>query len=166
VAVGLGGGCLHAVAPTAGPAGDCPATVGQEVLDRVNEIRSARGLTPVRPHPELIRAARLHSDDQATRNEVTHDGSDGSRASDRISLAGYDWSMTGENVGGGLDTAAGVVEAWMNSPSHRSIILAPGLVDAGVGVTESSEPGLRWFWTLDLAHPAEGEETGAIPCHP
>lgn len=141
-------------------------TAGQEVIDRVNAIRMAHGLTPVRPHPELVRAARLHSDDQAVRNEVTHRGSDGSLASVRITRAGYHWAMTGENVGGGLDTAEAVVRAWMDSPSHRALILAPEVTDAGVGLTESSEPGMRWFWTLDLARPGEDEQSSPIACHP
>lgn len=163
---------LAACAPPPGAAGSasnapaCEATPGQQVLDRVNAIRRSHGLAALRPHPELIAAARAHSDDLATRGELSHIGSDGRVASERIERAGYDWTMTGENLGAGYDTPARVVAGWMDSPPHRAILLAPQPEHAGVGLTIGPGPGPEWFWTLDVARPSPSETTPALRCHP
>lgn len=157
-----------------GPAADqvdgqdspCRATVGQRLLVAVNEQRARRGLPSLRPHPELVAAARAHADDQAARGTVTHVGSDGSAGSERVTRAGYSWATTGENVAGGYDDPAEVVAAWLDSPPHRAILLEPDAVHAGVGFTQASQDGFRWFWALTVAAPGEGEDTPAARCHP
>lgn len=144
----------------------CRATVGQRLLDAVNEQRARHGLPSLRPHPELVAAARAHADDQAARGTVTHVGSDGSAGSERVTRAGYSWATTGENVAGGYDDPAAVVAAWLDSPAHRAILLEPDAVHAGVGFTQASQDGFRWFWALTVAAPGEVEDTPAVRCHP
>jgi uncharacterized protein YkwD len=152
--------------PAAVQDSSCQATVGQRLLDAVNEERGRHGLPSLRPHPELIAAARAHADDQAARGTVTHVGSDGSAGSERVTRASYSWATTGENVAGGYDDPTHVVVAWLDSPPHRAILLEPEAVHAGVGFTQASEDGFRWFWALTVAAPGELEDTPAIRCHP
>lgn len=156
--------------PTSAPAAvqdtSCRPTVGQRLLDAVNEERAGHGLPALLPHPELVAAARAHADDQAARGTVTHVGSDGSAGSERVSRAGYSWASTGENVAGGYDDPVQVVAAWLDSPPHRAILLQPEAVHAGVGFTQASQDGFRWFWALTVAAPGEAEDTPAVRCHP
>lgn len=145
--------------------GGCPATLGQEVVERVNRERSRHGLPPMEAHAALARAASAHSTDQAAQGRLSHTGSDGSSVADRVQREGYRWSRVGENVGGGHPAAADVVAGWMNSPGHRAVILTPGENHAGVGYSRSGHQ-LRHFWTLVIAQPVAGEAQPGIRCHP
>jgi uncharacterized protein YkwD len=145
--------------------GGCPATLGEEVLERVNRDRSRHGLPPLAAHAALARAASVHSADQAAVGRLNHTGSDGSSVADRVQREGYRWSRVGENVGGGYAAAADVVAGWMNSPGHRAVMLTPGENHAGVGYSRSGHQ-LRHFWTLVVAQPAADETEPAMRCHP
>src|SRR5690606_31446611 len=46
---------------------ECPVTLRQETLERINALRAERGLVAFRPHPELMAAAQAHSEDQGAR---------------------------------------------------------------------------------------------------
>jgi hypothetical protein len=149
---GVPPGCALAGTPAAAP----PATPDPGSNPAV---RAASGPTTGRAPP----AAVQDSSCQAT---VTHVGSDGSAGSERVTRASYSWATTGENVAGGYDDPTHVVVAWLDSPPHRAILLEPEAVHAGVGFTQASEDGFRWFWALTVAAPGELEDTPAIRCHP
>jgi uncharacterized protein YkwD len=123
----------------------------QRVVAWVNAHRAAAGLRPVRISFAVHRAAELHARDQAAMGFMTHTGSDGSDAGQRIRRQGYTWSMWGENVAYGYGTARAVVRAWMNSPGHRANILNRSFRHIGVGVQRGAN-GLL-YWTLDFARP-------------
>ena len=124
---------------------------GRRVVALVNVRRVEAGLRPVRLHLDIHTAARKHSADQARMNRMTHIGSDGSNAGQRISREGYRWSAWGENVAMGYPTPRAVVRAWMHSPGHRANILTRSFRHIGVGVRRSSNGTI--YWTLDLARP-------------
>lgn len=96
----------------------------------------------------LNQAAAAHSVDQATRDRMGHDGSDGSRAGDRIARAGGGVSRWGENVAYGYGSASGVVDGWMGSSGHRANILDPGFTRIGVAVARSANG--TPYWTMVL----------------
>jgi uncharacterized protein YkwD len=123
----------------------------RRVVAWVNAHRAAAGLRPVRIRVAVHRAAEFHARDQAAMRVMTHTGSDGSDAGQRIRRRGYTWSTWGENVAYGYRTARAVMRAWMNSPGHRANILNPSFRHVGVGVQRGAD-GLL-YWTLDLARP-------------
>ena len=104
----------------------------------------------MRMDSRLNQAAQLHSQDQAARKTMSHVGSDGSRAGDRITRAGYAWRSWGENVAAGYGTAESVMAAWMNSPGHRANILS-GNTEIGLGLAYASN-GVP-YWTQVFATP-------------
>lgn len=144
----------------------CPGTVGQELLERINEIRTEHGLGAMAPHGLLVQAAQLHTQDQARRNSISHYGADGSTSGQRVTRAGYRWSMVAENVGAGYADPRAVIDGWMTSPPHRSTILAPEPHHAGVGYVYRADSQLRHFWTLNVARPADPAADGTAACHP
>lgn len=135
------------------------------VLDLVNGHRAVAGLAPLARVAELDSAALRHSRDMALGNFMSHTGSDGSSAGERIQAAGYDWSSYGENVAAGFATAESVVAAWMNSPSHRDNILGAHFRHLGVAAAFQATSRYGYYWTLDLASgtpsgaPAPGGDT-------
>jgi len=118
------------------------------MLCLVNKYRQQNGAKPLKLHPMLKQSAQAHSDDQAGMCQMTHDGSDGSRCSQRIAKTGYKWKTVGENVAWNQADTPSVVVAWWNSPGHRTNMLNPDYIHAGFAVT-SKENGP--YWTQDFA---------------
>lgn len=135
-----------------------PTTTEARIIDLVNKQRAKRGLRPVRVRYDLTRAARAHARDMARRNRLTHRSANGGSTGSRLRRYGYTsggyryWSV-GENIAwaryGTLHaTPTAIVAAWMNSYSHRKVILRTVFRDVGVGVAKSGS-GRRYF-TLDM----------------
>ncbi|MEV6118277.1 sigma-70 family RNA polymerase sigma factor [Streptomyces sp. NPDC052109] len=123
-----------------------PTDVGQ-VVALVNKERSAAGCGPLTEDPQLQKAAQGHSDDMAARDFFDHTNPDGADPGQRITAAGYRWSTYGENIAQGQQSAAAVMQSWMNSPGHRANILNCSFKDIGVGVHKGA--GGPW-WTQDF----------------
>jgi len=119
-----------------------------QALGLINDIRESRGLLRLGFAQQLAAAARAHSADMASTGVMTHTGSDGSTADQRITQAGYTWRVYGEIVAAGQATAPRVVDQWMNSPTHKAVILEPSLREFGAGLVKSSSG--RPYWTVDF----------------
>jgi uncharacterized protein YkwD len=119
------------------------------VLELVNAERAARGLAPFAWHDRVAAAAVAHSNDMASRGVMTHTGSDGSNAGDRLRRAGFTWSGWGENVAYGYRDAPSVVAAWMASSGHRRQMLGNY---AYVGVAAVASANGTLYWTMDFAN--------------
>lgn len=134
--------------PTGPPApSDSTAPTGAvaEVLALVNKERAAVGCPVLTVNEKLTKAAQDHSEDMAAHSNMSHTGSDGSDPGQRITRAGYQWSAYAENVAYGYDTAAKVMEGWMNSPGHKRNILDCNVKEIGIGL---AQPGQ--YWTQDF----------------
>ncbi|SCG57707.1 CAP domain-containing protein [Micromonospora halophytica] len=121
----------------------------QQVVDLVNAERAKAGCGKLGIDDKLMTAAQRHSQDQADHQKMSHTGSDGSDAGDRIDRVGYAWRTYGENVAWNQKTPAAVMDAWMNSPGHRANILNCAFTEIGVGVASSNGP----YWTQVFAAP-------------
>lgn len=113
-------------------------------------------LPPVPPlamSAALLQAAREHSLDMALNEFQDHIGTDGSSPGDRITRAGYSWSMYGENVYAYADSVfhghAAFEVDWGNGPGgmqdppgHRLNIHQAGFREAGIGVVNTNRPGV------------------------
>jgi uncharacterized protein YkwD len=143
-------------APTSTPASVAfvprPELYASDVQNFVNAYRRRAGVPPVSLQWQLNQAAQGHAYDMARRNVLSHIGSDGSSGGTRISRTGYRWWIWGENVAAGQTTASQVVWAWLNSPSHRAVMLDRRFRHMGLGRAVASNG--RVYWTLDLASPA------------
>lgn len=126
-----------------------PAQAVSAVVALVNDQRAAAGLPPLTEVGSLTEAARSHSIDQASRQQMTHTGSDGSSAGDRMARAGFAASTWAENVAAGYTSAASVMDGWMGSTGHRENILSPAFTSIGVASAEAGDG--TTYWTMDLA---------------
>ncbi|MDG4829527.1 CAP domain-containing protein [Solwaraspora sp. WMMD1047] len=130
----------RAAAPAAAPTAD---TREGQVIELVNRERTANGCGTVQSNNQLATASRLHSEDQAETENMSHTGSDGSSPWDRAERAGYRRAI-GENVAAGYRTPAAVMEGWMNSPGHRANILNCDAKAIGVGIAAAADGTLYW----------------------
>ena len=115
-------------------------TLEASVVREMNKVRVAQGLRPLHASPSLRTAARGHSLAMLEHGFFGHDSRDGTAFSDRIrrhytNRGWRTWSV-GEallsGTGGDIEARA-IVKAWLDSPSHRDIILSPTWRDTGIG---------------------------------
>lgn len=129
----------------------------QQVLDLTNTERQKAGLSPLRLNAKLNASAQSHSVDMALNDFFSHTGSDQSTSLNRIAGAGYNYDYAAENIAAGYATPRSVVQAWMNSPGHRTNILYPGLQEIGIGFyflpNDSGTTTYRYYWTQDFGKP-------------
>jgi len=130
------------------------------VLCLVNAERTSRGMKPLTRDRDLTQAARKHSADMVRRKFFAHENPSGKDFGDRIRGAGYgrpgDGWRVGEDLGWGTGSKATpnwIVDAWLNSPPHRKVLLDGGYREIGLGVVQgapqdSSLPGATY--TMDL----------------
>ncbi|MGH8316581.1 MAG: CAP domain-containing protein [Steroidobacteraceae bacterium] len=146
---------------TAPPANDA-AAVSRLVLALTNEARAHGGACgrqrfppapPLSLAPALARAARAHSRDMAVHDFFSHTGSDGSSPGERVTRAGYRWSMVGENVASGVGTPQEVVAGWLASPHHCANIMTAGYRQMGVAFAVNRRSDKVIYWTEDFGRP-------------
>ncbi|MCK6570321.1 CAP domain-containing protein [Myxococcota bacterium] len=105
------------------PPGSCGTATETRVAELVNEARVRNGLSPLTCDPAAVQAAQAHSRDQCQMGWMSHTGSDGSDAGDRLRRAGGRFGGWGENVAYGTGSPEGVHDMWMNSPGHYANIM-------------------------------------------
>jgi uncharacterized protein YkwD len=138
------------------------ADIRGSFLAAVNQARSINqkcGNTRIGPAPpvswsgSLAMAAYLHSKDMVLKNNLSHTGSDGSSAGQRISRQGYPWRTYGENIAAGNQTVSSVIREWLASERHCRNLMNPAFTEIGAGYAIGpfgGNPAAR-YWTFDLA---------------
>lgn len=153
--------CLDATAATP-VATSTASAVRARVLDLVNDAR-ARGrrcgekyFSPsgaLRESDRLRDAAAHHAKDMARRNYFDHHAQDGSEPRDRVRRTGYKWSLIGENIAFGPESAEEAVEGWLASPGHCANIMDPRFRDTGIAVAKGRKRGY-YYWVQEFGQPA------------
>jgi uncharacterized protein YkwD len=123
--------------------------VQQSVVTSVNQYRAQSGRAAVAVDQRLTNAAQSHANDMAARGVMTHTGTGGTNAGQRITANGYTWTTWAENVAAGQPTAADVMSAWMNSAGHQANILNGSMVHIGVAAAIGAN-GVT-YWAMELA---------------
>lgn len=131
-----------------------PEPINQEetlLFAMVNTKRAEAGCAPVELSPNLAQAARDHGLDMAAHNFFSHTGSDGSKPAARAKRDGYQFVGGFETLSAGQLTPEEAIEAWMNSKTHRDILLNCSLDDAGVSfIHDTDGDGYEFYWTVTL----------------
>jgi uncharacterized protein YkwD len=119
----------------------------------VNAYRAQKGLKPLKLNAKLSEAARRHSEDLARSDRISHYGSDGSDAWDRVRKAGYGPRVTAENVGTGQQSLEEVFHGWQKSRDHDKNLLLGEAEEMGLAVVYKPETQFKTFWTMVVASP-------------
>jgi uncharacterized protein YkwD len=123
------------------PAAATRAEAATAIVCVLNEERARRDLARLREQPQLERAAAGHARDMVRRRFFAHTTPEGTSMVDRLRGAGYiraerPWAV-GESLAwgaGGRATPAAIVAAWLDSPPHRRLVLAPRYREVGIGL--------------------------------
>ena len=137
------------------------APLGQ-LLVYINEARRQFELPPLPVSTALSAAAQKHTDDMAATQHTQHTGSDGSVPAERQIWHGYSQGYAGEATAWGFPDPRQAVEFWVNSPSHRPIILNPYSTDVGVGYTVDYGAPSVWYWTAEFGNSFEPAEAPSL----
>src|SRR5207253_9511843 len=102
------------------PGGSSPDEQAKEILRLLNNARQAANLTPLTLDPKLTAAAMKHSQDEASTDTLSSDGSDGSNVGARVNREQYKWSSIAENLQASPEVhASKVFDQWWNNNAYR-----------------------------------------------
>jgi uncharacterized protein YkwD len=117
------------------------------IVQAVNAARAGHHLAPLTSSNRLGAAAGYHTHEMLRNGYFSHDSAGGGSAERRIARfypsAGYRNWMTGETLLWWSPTAdaASTIRSWLESPEHRSILLAPGYREIGVSALHATAAG-------------------------
>lgn len=126
-------------------------SIESEVVRLVNIERAKTGLPALKENWQLSRIARYKSQDMINKNYFSHYSPTYGSPFDMIESFGIKFSAAGENIAMGQRTPQEVMNAWMNSPGHRSNILSPSYTEIGVGLAKDKLG--RCYWTQMFIKP-------------
>lgn len=124
-----------------------------QIRREINKLRASNGLPPIKIHPELTRTARLHARDMAKQDKITHTGSDGSTAWQRLERSAFKAKVAAENIGVGQQSAAQIMKSWRNSAQHKQNLLIHDATHIGIARAKNNSGSKRTYWTLIIGAP-------------
>ena len=124
----------------------------QQLVDETNMYRGEAGLSPLRENDQLTAAAEAKAEDMLTNHYWDHfRPSDGKAPWDFIDESGYHYSVAGENLARGFQSAQGITQAWMASPAHAANLLSQKYEDVGFATVYGyDDQGNRVILTVEM----------------
>lgn len=113
----------------------------ENVIRLMNEYRDEQGLPPLGAEHRLMLAAEDRMRHMEDEGYWAHNAPDGMRPFVWVKARAYEYRIVGENLATGFETAALLVQSWMESPGHRANILSADFQDCGVAVIDGSTTG-------------------------
>lgn len=108
----------------------------EEIIELTNKRRTERGIAPLKVEEKLNEAARQKAADMFALDYWSHVSPRGVVPWSFILNVGYQYLYAGENLARDFAHSEGVVNAWMNSPTHQANILNDKYQDIGVAVVD------------------------------
>ncbi len=120
------------------------------VTDETNAARAAASLPPLSRNSVLDEAAQLKADDMAKNGYFAHWSPDGVSPWHWFEVAGYRYAHAGENLAVHFTDSTAVVEAWLDSPSHRANIMNGNYSEIGIGTAKGEFEGYDTVFVVQL----------------
>ena len=105
-----------------------------QLLKLTNQKRAVAGEPALKLNNQLSQAAVAKANYMFAHNFWAHNAPDGTTPWDFINHAGYVYTIAGENLAKNFSNSEGVVDAWMNSASHRENLLRNQYEEIGFAV--------------------------------
>lgn len=123
----------------------------EQVLEQTNQQRIERGLSVFRLDDTLSDAARRKASDMFTFDYWAHTNpQNGQEPWYFFDSVGYRYRYAGENLARDFATTTPMIEAWMNSSSHRDNLLSPRYIDTGIAVVNGKLAGIETTLVVQL----------------
>lgn len=137
------------------------------IVDLTNQERDTAALQTLQRNRALDEAAQLKAEHMAEKEYFAHHSPDGVSPWYWFAVANYNFAHAGENLAIHFTDSDQVVEAWMDSPTHRANIMNNDYSEIGVGTAAGEYNGYKTVYVVQLfgtpvAAPAvAGVETAA-----
>jgi len=106
----------------------------EKIIDLTNAERSKSSLNKLSYNDNLSLAAKKKAEDMFNKNYWAHYSPDGATPWDFILESNYQYEYAGENLAKNFMFSQGVVDAWMNSKTHRDNILRKEYTEIGIAI--------------------------------
>jgi len=120
------------------------------LVDLTNRNRETLSINGLSLDPVLEAAAQKKADDMAEKGYFAHNSPDGVTPWFWFEEAGYDFLYAGENLAVHFSDSPEVVEAWMDSPSHRANIVNKNFTEIGIAISEGYFEGRKTVFVVQL----------------
>lgn len=115
-----------------------------DLMNKINLERTQRFLPALNTNSKLSSAAASKAQDMINRSYFAHQDPDGNYVWPKIVSAGYSpYTALGENLAMDFTSAGDVINAWMNSPTHRANIVNEKFEDQGLASVAGMYEGTR-----------------------
>lgn len=132
------------------------------LLSLTNQKRAEVGLPPLRYNAELSQAASGKAVDMFGNNYWAHNSPSGKTPWDFIIGAGYTYLYAGENLAKNFNDSDGVVQAWMESSSHKENLLRAQYDEIGFAVVNGTLEGEETTLVVQMFGKRQGS-VAAVP---
>lgn len=122
----------------------------ERILELTNKKRVESGLSPLKANSLLSEAAQRKAADMFAFNYWAHSSPSGRDPWSFFKEIGYKYIYAGENLARDFKDPESVVEAWMNSPSHKENLLNGKYQEIGIAVVDGTLQGVET--TLVVQH--------------
>lgn len=117
----------------------------QEIINLTNEARQKYGLPELKYNPQLAQIADSRISDMKNKHYFAHINPDNKGLKYFVEQADYNYLIVGENLAINYYDSQEVVQAWLESPSHRENILKPTFNEIGLSSDEIKINGNKNF---------------------
>lgn len=131
----------------------------EKILELTNQKRAEQGLSPLTINSKLNESAQRKAGDMFAFNYWAHISPSGRNPWSFFQEVGYKYVYAGENLARDFMDSDAVIEAWMNSPTHRDNILNSNYKEIGISVVNGTLNGVET--TLVVQHFGTSTESTA-----
>jgi len=120
------------------------------ILEGVNKQRLANLLPVLTLNSQLNKAAELKAADMVKNGYFDHNSPEGFTPWHWFDEAGYNFIYAGENLAADFNSPRNIVQAWMDSPSHRQNILDNHFNETGLAVIQGNYNGHSSLFVVQM----------------
>lgn len=113
-----------------------------EIVQLHNRERQAIGLNPLSINTLLNKSAQAKADAMLASDCWSHYCPEGKSPWDFFDDAGYIYIYAGENLAQGFYDNESVMQAWMNSPTHKENVIKDDFTEIGIGIAYGTFQGV------------------------
>lgn len=121
--------------------GYATSITADQVIAQTNQRRQQLGLPALTTNSVLSTAAQLKAADMFANQYWAHTSPQGKEPWDFIRSAGYSYQAAGENLARDFMGTSEMIDAWMNSPTHRANIVNSRYQEIGIAVVNGTLQG-------------------------
>ena len=120
------------------------------IVDLTNNERTDNTLGQLKRNAVLDKAAQLKAQHMAEKEYFAHFSPNGVSPWYWFAQADYNFVHAGENLAIHFTDSDEVVDAWMDSPTHRANIMNGSYTEIGVGTAEGEYEGFKTVYVVQL----------------